>query len=89
MQNGFVSKGGSYDRLGTNIENYQKVVNTIKLLIDFCRNLQIPVFYTETVRESSGIDLLLNIHNILPKDKGGKTRKDSNMRKGNLGCPNC
>jgi ureidoacrylate peracid hydrolase len=26
MQNGFVSKGGSYDRLGMNIENYQKAV---------------------------------------------------------------
>ena len=26
MQNGFVSKGGSYDKLGMNVENYQKVI---------------------------------------------------------------
>jgi ureidoacrylate peracid hydrolase len=51
MQNGFVSKGGSYDKLGIDIENYQRVVPTIKQLIDLCRSLQIPVFYTEAVRE--------------------------------------
>lgn len=75
IQNGFLSKGGSYDRLGMNIENYQKVVPTIKHLIDFCRNLQIPVFYTEAVREPSGIDLLLNIHNILPRTREERIEK--------------
>jgi ureidoacrylate peracid hydrolase len=30
MQNGFVSKGGSYDKLGMNVENYQKVIPKIK-----------------------------------------------------------
>src|SRR5215831_6212835 len=75
MQNGFVSKDGSYDRLGMNIENYQKVVHTIKQLIDFCRDLQIPVFYTEAVREPSGIDLLLNIHNILPRTREERLEK--------------
>lgn len=75
MQNGFVSKGGSYDRLCMNIENYQKVVHTIKQLIDFCRDLQIPVFYTEAVREPSGIDLLLNIHNILPRTREERLEK--------------
>src|SRR5215467_3375667 len=75
IQNGFLSKGGSYDRLGMNIENYQKVVPTIKHLIEFCRNLQIPVFYTEAVREPSGIDLLLNIHNILPRTREERIEK--------------
>ncbi len=66
MQNGFVSKDGSYDKLGMNIENYQQVIPNIKRLISFCRNEKIPIFYTEAIREPSGIDLLLHIHNILP-----------------------
>ena len=50
MQNGFVSKDGSYDKLGMNIENYQKVIPKIKELINFCREENIPIFYTEAVR---------------------------------------
>jgi ureidoacrylate peracid hydrolase len=69
MQNGFVSNGGSYDKLGMNIENYQKVIPKIKELINFCRKEGIPIFYTEAVREPSGIDLLVNVHNILPRTR--------------------
>lgn len=69
MQNGFVSKGGSYDKLSMNIQNYQKIIPNIKRLIDFCRTKKIPIFYTEAIREPSGIDLLLNIHNILPRSR--------------------
>jgi ureidoacrylate peracid hydrolase len=53
MQNGFVSRNGSYDKLGMNTKNYRKVVPTIKKLISFCRDGGIPVFYTEAVREPS------------------------------------
>lgn len=67
MQNGFVSKEGSYDKLGMNIDNYQQVIPNIKRLINFCREEKIPIFYTMAIREPSGIDLLLNIHNILPR----------------------
>ena len=69
MQNGFVSDGGSYDRLGMNIEYYQKVIPKIKELISFCRKETIPIFYTEAIREPSGIDLLINVHNILPRTR--------------------
>lgn len=69
MQNGFVSKGGSYDKLDMDVHNYQKIIPAIKELISFCRGEDIPIFYTEAIRESSGIDLLLNIHNILPKSR--------------------
>jgi ureidoacrylate peracid hydrolase len=69
MQNGFVSNRGSYDRLGMNVENYQKVIPKIKELIDFCRKEKIPIFYTEAIREPSGIDLLLHVHNILPRTR--------------------
>lgn len=67
MQNGFVSKEGSYDKLGMNIHNYHQAIPKIKRLISFCRAENIPIFYTEAIREPSGIDLLLNIHNILPR----------------------
>jgi ureidoacrylate peracid hydrolase len=69
MQNGFVSNGGSYDKLGMNIENYQKVIPKIKELIYFCRKENIAIFYTEAVREPSGIDLLIHAHNILPRTR--------------------
>ena len=67
MQNGFVSRNGSYDKLGMNTRNYRKIVPTIRNLISFCRKEDIPIFYTEAVREPSGIDLLLNVHRILPR----------------------
>ena len=69
MQNGFVSKGGSYDKLDMSIGNYRKIIPKIQELITFCREEDIPIFYTEAIREPSGIDLLLNIHNILPKSR--------------------
>ncbi|HJT85024.1 MAG TPA: cysteine hydrolase [Nitrososphaeraceae archaeon] len=69
MQNGFVSNNGSYDKLGMNIENYQKVIPKVKELINFCRKENIPIFYTEAVREPSGIDLMIHVHNILPRTR--------------------
>jgi ureidoacrylate peracid hydrolase len=69
MQNGFVSKGGSYDRLGMNTPNYRAIIPKLKDLIEFCRSKDIPVFYTEAVKEASGIDLLTHIHNFLPKSR--------------------
>lgn len=66
MQNGFVSKGGSYDHLGMNIQDYQKVIPKVKELIQFCRTKNIPIFYTEAVREASSIDLLTCFHRFLP-----------------------
>lgn len=50
MQNGFVSNGGSYDRLGMNIENYQKVTPKIKELINFCRREYSNFLYRSNTR---------------------------------------
>jgi ureidoacrylate peracid hydrolase len=69
MQNGFVAKGGSYDKIGYNTGLYREIIPKIKDLIEFCRSLGIPVFYTEAVKEDSGIDILTNVHNILPKSR--------------------
>jgi len=69
MQNGFVAKGGSYDKLGMNTSNYRAIIPKLKELIEFCRSMEIPIFYTEAVKEASGIDVLTRIHNFLPKSR--------------------
>ena len=69
MQNGFVSKGGSYDKIGMNTPNYREIIPKLKDLIEYCRSKGIPIFYTEAVKEASGIDMLTKIHNILPKSR--------------------
>jgi ureidoacrylate peracid hydrolase len=69
MQNVFVSKGGSYDKLGMNIEDYRKAIPAMQNLIGFCREQKIPIFYTQAVRERSGIDLLTKVHMILPRTR--------------------
>jgi ureidoacrylate peracid hydrolase len=75
VQNGFVSKGGSYDLLGMDTSNYRQVIPRIKELIDLCRANSIPIFYTQAVRESSGIDLLTRTHKILPKSREERIMK--------------
>ncbi|MDP8888768.1 MAG: cysteine hydrolase [Thermoproteota archaeon] len=75
VQNGYVSKGGSYDKLGMDTSNYRAVVPKIRELIDLCREVGIPIFYTESVREPSGIDLLTRVHRILPKSREERIRK--------------
>lgn len=75
VQNGFVSKGGSYDQLGMSISHYRQVVPKISQLIATCRDAGIPIFYTQAVREQSGIDLLTKVHKILPKSREERIRK--------------
>jgi ureidoacrylate peracid hydrolase len=75
MQNGFVSKGGSYDLMGINVSRYAEVVPTLKRLIDYCRRIKIPIFYSQAVREESGIDLLTRSHRILPKSREERIKK--------------
>ncbi len=71
MQNGFCSDGGSYEEygasIGADINTYRKIVPNIKRIIATCHDLRIPVFYTQQVREASGIDLLTRMHRIIPK----------------------
>lgn len=75
VQNGFMSKGGSYDLLGMRILNYQKILPKLKELISLCRKYNVPIFYTQAVRESSGIDLLTKTHKILPKSREERIKK--------------
>jgi ureidoacrylate peracid hydrolase len=75
VQNGFAGKGGSYDLLGMEISNYTKVIPKIRDLIIMCRSAEIPIFYTQAVREASGIDLLTKSHQILPKSREERIMK--------------
>ena len=75
VQNGFVSKGGSYDLLGMETSLYRGVIPKIRDLINLCKNVGIPIFYTQAVRESSGIDLLTRSHKILPKSREERIKK--------------
>jgi ureidoacrylate peracid hydrolase len=75
MQNGFAAKGGSYDDLGIEISIYREVIDKVQYLVNTCRRLKIPVFYTQAVREPSGIDLLTKTHKILPKSREERIKK--------------
>jgi len=70
MQNGFCMPGGSYEKYGGNIgadiDAYRKIIPNIARVITACRETQIPVFYTQQVREASGIDLYTRLHRIIP-----------------------
>ena len=71
MQNGFCAAGGSYEKYGGNIgadlETYREIIPNIAKLIATAREVGIPVFYTQQVREQSGIDLFTKLHKIVPE----------------------
>jgi ureidoacrylate peracid hydrolase len=71
MQNGFCSCGGSYEQygetIGADIKAYRKIVPNIARLVAACRETGVPIFYTQQVREESGIDLFTRLHRIVPE----------------------
>ena len=70
MQNGYCTSGGSYEQyggtIGADLNAYRQIISNIKQTITVCREQEIPVFYTQQVRESSGIDLYTRLHRIIP-----------------------
>lgn len=71
MQNGYCSPGGSYEQygptIGADLEVYRTIIPNIVRLIAAARELGIPVFYTQEVREQTGIDLFTRLHKIVPE----------------------
>jgi len=71
MQNGFCTPGGSYEeyggRIGADLDAYRQIIPNIARVIAACRELRIPIFYTQQVREASGIDLFTRLHRIIPE----------------------
>ncbi len=70
MQNGFCTTGGSYEEygghIGADISAYRQIIPNTARVIAACRQLQVPIFYTQQVREASGIDLFTRLHRIIP-----------------------
>ena len=56
-------------RIVTFIYFTMNIDNMFELQFDGAKSLDIPVFYTESVREASGLDLLTKVHTILPKSR--------------------
>jgi len=71
MQNGYCTTGGSYEKYGGNIgadlNAYRQIIPNIARLVAISRELRIPIFYTQQVREQSGIDLFTKLHRIIPE----------------------
>lgn len=71
MQNGFCSCGGSYEKyggtIGADIETYRAIIPNLVRLVTACREVGVPIFYTQQVREESGIDLFTRLHKIVPE----------------------
>ncbi|MCK4273947.1 MAG: cysteine hydrolase [Dehalococcoidales bacterium] len=71
MQNGFCSSGGSYEKyggsIGADLEAYRKIIPDIVRLVAACREVGIRIFYTQQVREESGIDLFTRLHRVVPE----------------------
>ena len=79
MQNGFVAKDGLYDKLGMNTPLYREIIPRVRQLIDSCKSFGIPVFFTEAVREASGIDSSYQSSYPVTKVKRGEV-ENSYMR---------
>jgi ureidoacrylate peracid hydrolase len=75
MQNGFVAKGGSFDKFGFDIYRYQKIVPVIQDVYRRAKLLGMPVFFSQALREKSGIDMLDRAHRILPKKRRERIKK--------------
>jgi ureidoacrylate peracid hydrolase len=71
MQNGYCSCGGSYEKyggtIGADLDAYRQIVPNIARLVATSRETGIPIFYTQQVREESGIDLFTRLHRIVPE----------------------
>jgi len=71
MQNGYCAPGGSYEKyggsIGADLEAYRRIIPNISRLVTVARQLGMPVFYTQQVREESGIDLFTRLHRIIPE----------------------
>jgi hypothetical protein len=44
--------------------NYRAIVPRIQNLVEMCKEVGIPIFYIETFREPSGINLMTKFHRI-------------------------
>lgn len=60
MQNDFCSPSGLMARMGKNVSQMDKLVDSIQTLIDTCENKDIPIFYTQQIYDRSKLNELQN-----------------------------
>lgn len=82
LQNCFVSKGDTFDKLGYDIKKYQKIIPVVKEVYQQAKLLKIPVFFSRATREQSGIDLLEKVHKIIPLKRKERIEKSPLSIKG-------
>ncbi|HEX76156.1 MAG TPA: cysteine hydrolase [Dehalococcoidia bacterium] len=70
-----MTRGGSFDKLGYDISKYQRIVPTVQQLHQRAKSLKIPVFFSQAIREESGIDMLDKHHRILPSKRHERIKK--------------
>lgn len=75
MQNGFCAEGGTFDKFGFNIKPYREIVPRLKTLIADVRKVKIPVYYSQAVREASGLDCIDKVHRIIPASRRERIEK--------------
>jgi ureidoacrylate peracid hydrolase len=75
MQNGFCAEGGTFDKFGFNIKPYREIIPRLKTLIADMRKVKIPVYYSQAVREASGLDCIDKVHRIIPKSRRERIEK--------------
>jgi len=69
VQNGFMSSGGSFDKLSYDISKYRRIIPVLQGVYKRAEALKIPIFFSQAVREESGIDMLDRVHRILPNKR--------------------
>ncbi len=68
-QNGFVSDGGSYDKLGIDRSPTKEHYQVLPELSIYAREIAFQSIFIVAIREPSGIGLLTKTHKILPKSQ--------------------
>lgn len=88
VQNGFVSKGGSYDKLGMDISNYSAVVPKIMELINLCRELGDSSFLYRGYMRTEWYRLIDQSSQNIAKIPGKKDKEGAHMCAWHRGCTN-
>jgi ureidoacrylate peracid hydrolase len=75
MQNGFCGIGGTFDKFGFDIASYRAIIPQVRRLIAGVRRIDVPVYYSKAIRESSGLDCIDKVHRIIPESRREKIEK--------------
>jgi ureidoacrylate peracid hydrolase len=75
VQNCFMSPEGSYGKMKFKVDEYRKIIPTLKSIIKKSQSHGMPLFFSRAIREASGIDNLDRVHKILPAKRKERINK--------------